>query len=1054
MKLNTPINEDLIEQLAIEQLKMLGWGYQYGKDIPIDEQLSIDGAWRSRGSQVVFKQLLKQALVRLNSDIPESVIDEVVQKICFSDSSDLALQNQTAYGWLRNGVAVSYQKEGEKISDVVRLIDFQNVANNDFLVVNQLTIAGRKGNRRPDVIAYINGLPIVVFELKNPLIEEADISKAYSQLQTYKDEITDLFIFNQVLVISDHTQARVGSVTADFDRFTPWRVVDEKQNSVRVHFENELESLLNGLFSPEILLDYIQNFMVFEKNEKGKIIKKIAAYHQYYGVNEAVQSTEIAIKGNKKIGVVWHTQGSGKSLSMLFYTGKVLSQKVLGNPTIVVVTDRNDLDGQLFKTFDEGKAILKQTPIQAQNSEELRLELAKREAGGVIFTTIQKFGLSDEEESHPVLNSRSNIIVITDEAHRSQYGFNQKINAQGQYRAGFAKHLRSALPNASFLGFTGTPIEMEDRDTQEVFGKYVSIYDFQDAVEDGATVPIIYEARQISLNESNEFDRLMREARDLLDDEDSPEFRLREKLMGTDERLDKLANDFIHHFSERNAVFEGKAMLVAMSRDICVKLYQKITALRPEWHCEDVNQGAIKIVMTSNASDPQAWQIHNQDKKVLEKRFKDPDDPLKVVIVRDMWLTGFDAPCCHTMYIDKPMKGHNLMQAIARVNRVFRNKSRENGGLIVDYVGLTEELREATANYTNANGKGSVKQDIDAIFDKMCEYISIIRGQFASVVDGKKFSVDDVLKITNPSQLLTEILNGANHIVGLDRVNSSPNDPNKKEATPRKKAFLEAVRLAKKGLSLCGALPQATPYKQELAFYDAVRATIIKNSATKDPKTGKNEQQLKLVSLINQAVTSDGVVDLFDLLGQERPNINLLSDEFLDVIRQSPTKDLWTSAIERYLKSKINELSGANLTTKADFEQRLKEAMNQYHNHNLSVLDIIEELIGLAKEFDEQSKRGQKLGLSEAELAFYDALAKNDSAKELMGDLTLIKLAREITDKLRKSATIDWQYKEGVKAKMRILVRRMLMIYKYPPDKQEDAIKYVLEQAEAIAEML
>ncbi len=1073
MKLTTTIDENFIEQQAIETLQTQGWQYQKGTKILLDDKLSVGGAWRVRSSDVIFRPLLAQAIQRLNPQLPRMTVEEVVRLLCRGKHSDLAEQNQAAYDWLRQGVPVTYQQDGEQINDVVRLIDFQHVHNNDFLIVNQLTIKGTKRERRPDIIGYINGLPVLVFELKNPLAENADIGKAYTQLQTYKEEIADLFIFNQALIISDGTFARLGSLTADFSRFTPWRVVDEKHNSQRIAFENELESLINGILSPEALLDYIQNFIVFEKNEKNRIIKKIGAYHQYYGVNEAVDSTIIASseQGNHKIGVVWHTQGSGKSLSMLFYAGKVLAQAELKNPTIVVVTDRNDLDGQLYETFCEGRKILKQTPIQANGRDELRTELAKREAGGVLFTTIQKFGLLAEEKNHPVLNTRSNIIVITDEAHRSQYGFSEKINKQGQYRAGFAKHLRSALPNASFIGFTGTPIEQDDKDTQEVFGKYVSIYDFQDAVEDGATVPIIYEARQISLTESADYDRLMREANNLLADEESPEFRLREKLMGTEDRLNQLAGDFIQHFERRNAIFEGKAMLVVMSREICVKLYDKIIALSPDWHSEDIQQGAIKIVMTSSASDPNNWQMHNlspSDKKTLEKRFKDPDDPLKIVIVRDMWLTGFDAPCCHTMYIDKPMQGHNLMQAIARVNRVFRNKSRENGGLIVDYVGLTEELRNATATYTNANGKGQVKQDIDSVFTKMCEYMEIIRGQFATPVDGAVFDLNKALAIADGKQLLMAILQAANHIVALDRIDKKAvnqiYDINENplvtaaiataDETPRKKAFLQAVQLVKKGFSLCGALPESEQYQQEIAFYDAVRATIVKNTNHKDNKINSKERQLQLVKLVNQAVASDGVVDLFDLLGEERPNINLLSDDFLDVIRKSPTKDLWASAVERYLKSQISEHGGANITAKADFEKRLKQAMTQYHNHNLSVIDIIEELIRLAKEFAEHSGRGEKLGLNEAELAFYDALSKNDSAKELMGDVVLIKLAKEITDKLRQSATIDWQYKEAVKAKMRILVRRMLMTYKYPPDAQPEAIKYVLEQAEMIADNL
>ncbi|OAV08385.1 Type I restriction-modification system, restriction subunit R [Moraxella catarrhalis] len=861
-------------------------------------------------------------------------------------------------------------------------------------------------------------------------------------------------MFNQALVISDGIVARIGSLTADFNRFTPWRVIDEKDQSRQIAFENELEGLITGIMTPKDLLDYVQNFVVYEKDSKNRVIKKIGAYHQFYGVNEAVDCTlhATAKNGDRKVGVFWHTQGSGKSLSMLFYAGKVLSRAELKNPTLVIVTDRNDLDGQLHATFCGGKDLLKQTPIQADGRDELRQALASRSAGGVIFTTIQKFGLLDGELAHPILNERENIIVITDEAHRSQYGFRQKIDHKGQYKEGYAKHLRSALPNASFIGFTGTPIALDDKDTQEVFGKYVSIYDFEDAVADGATVPIIYEPRQISLGESSEFANAVQEAEALLD-EDSPTFRLREKLHGVESRLQKMAEDIIAHYDERTKQQDGKAMVVVMSRAICVKLYEKITALRPEWHSNDVLQGSIKIVMTSNASDPAEWQRHNQDKKTLEKRFKDPDDPLKIVIVRDMWLTGFDAPCCNTMYIDKPMSGHNLMQAIARVNRVFRNKSTENGGLIVDYVGLTDELEKAMKQYTNACGKEKPVRNIETVLEKMLEYVSIIRGQFATPVDGKTVDVNAILKITEPPKLLTAILTSANHILALDRVNPH-DDTDKQDKTPRKNAFLQAVRFAKKGFSLCGALKDVEPYKQELAFYDAVRATIIKNSTTTRTPTGDNDRLLQLALLMNKAVSSDGVVDLFDLLKKDRPNINLMSDEFLQSIKNSPTKDLWLLAMERFLSSELKEKGGVNLATKKEFEERLKEAMNQYHNHNLSVLEIIEELIALAKEFEARQKRGEELGLNPAEMAFYDALVRNESAVREMGDAVLLKLAREITEKLRKSVTIDWQYKDSVRAKMRTLIRITLRTYKYPPDLQNEAIEFVLKQAEEIAEDL
>lgn len=1045
------INENTIEQSAIATMQSLGWDYTYGKTI----LLGCQNEWRERTGEVILKPLLAAAIAKLNPDLPAAEVENVVAMVCRADTGDLAERNRGAYEWLRNGVPYRYQAQGEQKFEVVRLVDFGVPAHNDFRIVNQLDIGGKKGKRIPDLIGFVNGLPLVVFELKNPLKENADIGKAYAQLQTYKEEIAELFVFNQALVISDGIVARIGSLTADFERFTPWRVIDEKDQSRQIAFENELEGLITGIMTPKDLLDYVQNFVVYEKDSKNRVIKKIGAYHQFYGVNEAVDCTlhATAKNGDRKVGVFWHTQGSGKSLSMLFYAGKVLSRAELKNPTLVIVTDRNDLDGQLYATFCGGEALLKQTPVQVDGRDELRSALASRSAGGVIFTTIQKFGLMEDELSHPILNERQNIIVITDEAHRSQYGFSQKINDKGQYREGYAKHLRSALPNASFIGFTGTPIALDDKDTQEVFGKYVSIYDFEDAVKDGATVPIIYEPRQISLGESHDFDKVVKEAQTLLDDdEQNPTFRLREKLHGVESRLQKMAEDIIAHYDERTKQQDGKAMVVVMSRAICVKLYEKITALRPEWHSNDVLQGSIKIVMTSNASDPAEWQKHNQDKKTLEKRFKDPDDPLKIVIVRDMWLTGFDAPCCNTMYIDKPMSGHNLMQAIARVNRVFRNKSMDNGGLIVDYVGLTDELEKAMKQYTNACGKEKPVRNIETVLEKMLEYVSIIQGQFATPVDGQTVDIGKILQISEPAKLLNAILTSANHILALDRIN--PDDSkDKKGKTPRKNAFLQAVRFAKKGYALCGALKAVEPYKQELAFYDAVRATIIKNSTASRNPSGK-DRLLQLTVLMNRAVQSDGVVDLFDLLKKERPNINLLSDEFLETVKNSPTKDLWIGAMERYLASELSTQSGANLATKKEFEQRLKEAMNQYHNHNLSVLEILEELITLAKEFDARQKRGEELGLSPAEMAFYDALARNESAVREMGDAVLLKLAREITEKLRKSVTIDWQYKDSVRAKMRTLIRIALRSYKYPPDLQAEAIEFVIQQAEAIAEDL
>ncbi|OQS56687.1 restriction endonuclease subunit R [Actinobacillus suis] len=1041
------INENTIEQACIQALQGLGWAYTFGSEIE-----------RERAEEVVLKSVLANAITRLNPQLPSNVVNDVVALVCKGDITDLTERNQQFYRLLREGVRVEYRENDEQKIDIVRLIDFQNVHNNQFDVVNQFTIKGVKGNRRPDVICFVNGLPLVVFELKNPLTESADLQQAFQQFQTYKAEISDLFVFNQALVISDGTHARIGSLTANFDRFTPWRVVDEKAKQ-RVPFENELAGLVQGLMSPENLLNYVQNFVLFERSESGLLIKKIAAYHQFYGVNEAVESTLLAAseQGDRKIGVMWHTQGSGKSISMLFYAAKLQAEPSLRNPTIVVVTDRNDLDGQLFATFSAGKDLIRQTPIQADGREALRTELAKRETGGIIFTTIQKFGLHEGENQHPILNDRHNIIVISDEAHRSQYGFSQHLAMGTQsatYRVGYAKHLRNALPNASFIGFTGTPISLEDKDTQAVFGRYVSIYDIQDAVEDGATVPIVYEARQIPINESQDFKNAVREADDLFsDDEQSYSFRLREKLIGADTRLTKLAEDLVKHFENRTALMDGKAMIVAMSRQICVVLYDKIIALRPEWHSDNLNEGAIKIVMTGSASDPDHFQPHiygNQEKKSLEKRFKDPSDPLKLVIVRDMWLTGFDAPCCNTMYIDKPMKGHNLMQAIARVNRVFRNKSRENGGLIVDYVGLVDELKSATAEYTNANGKGEMTQDIEQIKLKFLECLDIVRGMFASPVSGQIFPLFDALKIHDEMALFEQILTAANHILSLDQQN--PVDDKAKDKTPRKNRFLQAVRLAKKGYGLCGSLPEVQVYQRELAFIDAVRAMLAK----REPNSTVNpaDRQLKLVALLNQAVKADGAVDLFALLNRDQPNIEILSEQFLEKVKNSRHQALWLEAIQRYLQAEIKEKGASNLSVQKDFETRLKEAMNKYRNQNLTLLEILDELLAMGKEFAERLARGEKLGLTPAEIAFYDALAQNESAVRELGDEVLKNLAMTITEKIRQSATIDWQFKDSVRAKMRIEIRRALRLFKYPPDKQVEAVEFVLRQAEVIADEL
>lgn len=1062
-----------LESHAITLLQQLGWQYTHGKTIAPHGETQ----WRQKDDEVIFVPLLRDAISRLNPQLPPSAVEEAVAMVCGSELGGLPEQNKQAYQKLKDGIKLSYQQENQTVYDKVQLVDFYDPQNNRFDVVNQLVIKGRRGKRVPDVILYINGLPMALMELKNPTDTNATLQKAYNQLHTYKEDISDCFIYNQLLVISDGIQAKMGSLTASFDRFSPWRVMGDKSalpSELANELVDELQILLNNLCLPEVLLDYIQNFIVFEQDSQGRPIKKQANYHQYDGVNQAIKATLLARqRGDGKIGVVWHTQGSGKSLSMLFYVGKVMSLAKLANPTVVIVTDRNDLDGQLFTTFSSAQALIRETPIQADGRDNLRQALANRQAGGVIFTTIQKFMPDDNELSHPVLNDRDNIIVISDEAHRSQYGFAPKLK-DGKYRTGYAKHLRDALPNASFIGFTGTPISLEDKDTQGVFGAYISVYDIFDAVNDGATVPIIYEPRQIGLDKSQEYDAIIAKINNHPDQTSTKE-RLLSELLGSDSRLTALAQDLIAHFDKRVALADGKAMIVASSRENCVKLYDKIIAYRPNWHSSSIDQGAIKVVMTGNASDSDELQRHIysiQDKKTLEQRFKDPSDPLKLVIVRDMWLTGFDVPCCHTMYIDKRMAGHNLMQAIARVNRVFKNKSREQGGLIVDYVGLADELWQATQTYTKDGGKGQVAQSVDEVFIKMQECISIIRGQFATPIKGQVFDVKNALQQSDPNQVLQAVLQASNHILALDTVvthqqpnsnipnpsNPSPSNPSqnlnpisptktakKPPPSPRKNNFLRAVRLAKKGYSLCVSMTQAKCYEKELAFYDAVRAAIVKNSSSDTAK-----ESIDLSAVLNQAVVSTGVVDLFEMFKQDYPNVGVLSDEFLAFVQDSETKELWAMAVENYLKREINQKSSGNLSTQKEFAKRLQETMDKYHSHQLSVVQVLAYLIELGRELSANLSRGQTLGLSPDEIAFYDALAKNKSS-EILGDETLRQMAKEITQTLKQSLTVDWQHKEDTQAKMRLLVRLLLRRYKYPPDKQDQAVEYVIKQAEMLA---
>lgn len=1045
------MNEGQLEQLCLQWFADNGWEVDHGPDI------ACDGARPERADyrQVLLLADLQAAIRRINPHLPEAAVEQAVALVSKPDSPDLLSNNRSFHRLLLQGVPVEYKRDDQPVHDHALLIDFEALQHNRFRCINQFTIQGSKQPRRPDVVCFINGLPIAVLELKSPSAENADIWDAYHQLQTYKDEVPELFVCNEALVISDGYTARLGSLTASQERYLPWRAIRHEDDKPQLEWQ--LETLVRGFFDRELLLDYIRYFVLFEHDD-GKLIKKIAGYHQFHAVREAVRATLIAAEpvdallerradyagqvqpGSKKAGVVWHTQGSGKSISMCCYAGKLLQQPQMNNPTLLIVTDRNDLDGQLFATFSAASELLKQTPVQAEDRDSLRELLAARESGGIFFTTVQKFALLKEESSHPVLNERHNIVVISDEAHRSQYGLKATLDKKtDRYKFGYARHLRDALPNAAFIGFTGTPIASDDKDTRAVFGDYVSIYDIQDAVEDGATVPIYYESRLARLDINRELiEELSDQVDEVVEDEEDLSARERtkgewsrlEKLVGAGPRLQQVAEDLVGHFEARSASIDGKAMIVAMSRDICVQLYNAIVALRPEWHDSDPEKGAIKIVMTGSAADKAELQPHiynKQTKKRLEKRFKDVNDPLKLVIVRDMWLTGFDAPCCHTMYVDKPMKGHNLMQAIARVNRVFKDKP---GGLVVDYIGIANELKQALKTYADSKGKGAPTHSAEEALAILLEKLDIIHGMFAKGPKSEGF--DYSAFESEPHRLL---LGAANYILGLE---------------DGKKRFLDVVLAMSKAYSLCGTLDEARALQKEVAFLCAVKAAISKHTSV-DRKLSQAEKNSALKQILDNAIVAEGVDDVFALCGLDKPNIGLLSDEFLEDVRRMPYRNLAVELLEKLLKDDIKARTGNNVVQEKKYADRLQETLRRYNNRGIETAQVIEELIAMAKQFQQEMAREAALGLNPDEIAFYDALANNESAVRELGDAILKQIAVEITDKLRKSTTVDWQVRESVRARLRILVRRTLQRYKYPPDQQPAAVELVMRQAEVLS---
>ncbi len=1068
-----PITEDKIETFALEVLQTIGWEYIHGLLIAPGAEQSE----RENFEQIVLVDRLRKSVSVLNPNIPHDAQEQAIQKVLRIYSPELLHNNETFHQLLVEKVKIPYQQDGFERSYEVALMDFENPLNNEFLCVNQYTVVEKNQNKRPDVLLFVNGLPLVVIELKNAADENATMRKAFDQLQTYKATIPGLFTYNAICVISDGMECKAGSVSAGYSRFMTWKTADGKKEASR--FIPQLEILLKGMLNPSTLLDLVRNFIVFEKSKKEdaktgitqiETVKKLAAYHQYYAVNKAVQSSIIAsgVNGDKRGGVVWHTQGSGKSLSMVFYSGKLITAPEMQNPTILVITDRNDLDDQLFDTFANSKQLLRQEPVQAKDREHLK-ELLKVASGGIVFATIQKFLPEDQKSVYEQLSERKNIVVIADEAHRTQYGFEasikevkdketkEKIGERIAY--GFAKYMRDALPNATYIGFTGTPIEGTDVNTPQVFGQYVDVYDISQAVADGATVRIYYESRlaKVNLDEEGkrlieEFDAELEQDEEITDQQKAKaKYTKLEAIVGNEERIKNLAKDIVTHSEQRQKVFDGKGMIVAMSRRIAADLYKEIIALRPEWHNDDLSKGAIKVVMTSTSADGPEMQRHNttkQQRKNLAERMKDPADPLRLVIVRDMWLTGFDAPCLHTLYIDKPMRGHNLMQAIARVNRVFKDKP---GGLIVDYLGIATDLKKALSFYSDAGGKGEPTLDLDKAIALMNEKFEVVQQFFneeaktqkdivaeepeAYYANSFKFNYKRFFNV-EAKEKMSIILQSEEHILGLQ---------------DGKTRFIREVTLLSQAFALSIPHERAMEIKDDIAFFQAVKARLVKFEGT---GTGKSDIEIEtaIKQIVDEALSSDKVMDIFEAAGMAKPDISILSDEFLLEVKGMKHQNLALELLKKLLNDEIKTRSKTNLVKSKKLLEMLEGAIKRYQNNLLTTAEIIQELINIAKEIKEADKEGERLGLTKDEVAFYNALEVNDSAVMVLGDDQLKEIAREITDKVRANATIDWTIRESARARLMVIVKRTLTKWGYPPDKQAKAIETVLKQAELMAD--
>ncbi len=1039
------LNEDAIEKLAIELLENQGFTYSHGATIAPDSETPL----RDGFDDVVLQPILKNAIDRINPTIPAHAKEDALRQVLRISSTDLMTANESFHSMLTEGVKVSYQKDGVERGDLVWLVDFKNISNNEFRVVNQFTVTENHNNKRPDVIIFINGLPLVVIELKNATDENATIGSAYKQLQTYKSVIPSLFTYNSILVISDGLEARAGAISSGINRFMSWKTSDGKIKASKL--VSEMETLIKGMLNKETLIDLIRHFIVFEKSSSIdpktnittiKTIKKLAAYHQYYAVNKAVYSVQMATKegGDRKGGVVWHTQGSGKSLSMVFTAGKLVL--ALDNPTILVITDRNDLDEQLFGTFAASKQLLRQKPVQAKNCEHLK-ELLKVASGGVVFTTIQKFK-PESGNIYEELSNRKNIVVIADEAHRTQYGFQAKTidekdadeNIIGKKIVyGFAKYMRDALPNATYLGFTGTPIEGTDVNTPAVFGNYVDVYDIAQAVEDGATVRIFYESRLAKITLSDEGKKLVEELDSDLEKQELSETQKAkakwtqlEALIGSEDRVKKIAKDIVEHFENRQTAFDGKGMIVSMSRRIAAVLYKEIINLRPDWHNDDLNKGVIKVVMTASSSDGPEMAKHHTTKEqrhTLADRMKNTDDELKLVIVRDMWLTGFDAPSMHTLYIDKPMKGHNLMQAIARVNRVYKDKL---GGLVVDYLGIASDLKKALSFYSDSGGKGDPAVAQEQAVSMMLEKMEVVSQMFHGFAYDYYFNAET-------SKKLSIILAAEDHILGLEN---------------GKKRFIDEVSALSQAFAIAIPHEQAMGAKDEIAFFQAIKARLCKFDSYTSGKADEG-METAIRQVIDEALVSNQVVDIFDAAGIKKPDISILSEDFLLEIKGMEHKNIALETLKKLLNDEIKTRTKKNLVQSRSLMEMLENSIKKYHNKVLTAAEIIEELINLAKDIQKMDKEPEEMGLSDFEYAFYTAIANNASARELMQKDKLRELAVVLTEKIKQNVSIDWTIKESVKAKLKTAVKRTLRKFGYPPDMQELATETVLKQAELIA---